>query len=253
MRISHLFGSLIIASSFLASERSAWAQEKGEIILESGTKPPALIELFSSEGCSSCPPAEAWLSDWKNRPQLWKEVVPVAFHVDYWDNLGWTDKFASPVYTDRQKNYAARWHSESVYTPEMVLNGQEWRGWRSISPGDSVTTAAGSDSAGKLRVKVLTDSSRTAEVTYSGKLQEGDQITVAWLGLGVKSSVRAGENNGRDLLHDFVVVDFETKAAGNQPLSFQGTGQTRPAEAKALAVWISDADGRVIQAVGGNL
>jgi len=101
----------------------------GDIVLQSGPARASLLELYTSEGCSSCPPAEAWLSRLRDDARLWKEIVPVAFHVDYWDNLGWKDRFASAAFTARQRDYAARWNSGSVYTPGFVLDGQEWRGW----------------------------------------------------------------------------------------------------------------------------
>src|SRR5437867_5566462 len=84
---------------------------------ESGDTQSSLIELFTSEGCSSCPPAERWLSALKSRSDLWKKAVPVAFHVDYWDHLGWRDRFAKPEFTSRQQRYAAAWGGDSVYTP----------------------------------------------------------------------------------------------------------------------------------------
>src|SRR5437867_10582189 len=71
----------------------------------------ALLELYTSEGCSSCPPAEAWLSKLKDAPGLWRDFVPIAFHVDYWDSLGWKDPFAIKAYSERQRDYAASWRS----------------------------------------------------------------------------------------------------------------------------------------------
>src|SRR5262249_16012523 len=68
-----------------------------------------LLELFTLEGCSSCPPAEKWLSALKSSSYLWKKAVPIAFHVDYWDHLGWRDRFAKPEFTSRQQRYAAAW------------------------------------------------------------------------------------------------------------------------------------------------
>ena len=96
---------------------------------ESGDTQSSLIELFTSEGCSSCPPAEKWLSALKSSSDLWKKAVPVAFHVDYWDHLGWRDRFAKPEFTSRQHRYAAAWGGDSVYTPSFVVNGKEWRDW----------------------------------------------------------------------------------------------------------------------------
>src|SRR5215470_12763848 len=96
---------------------------------ESGDTQSSLIELFTSEGCSSCPPAEDWLSALKSSSDLWKKAVPIAFHVDYWNHLGWRDRFAKPEFTLRQQRYAAAWGGDSVYTPGFVVNGKEWRAW----------------------------------------------------------------------------------------------------------------------------
>jgi hypothetical protein len=101
--------------------------DAAETRFQSGPAPVALIELFTSEGCSSCPPAEAWLNALRNDAGLWRDFVPVAFHVDYWDRLGWKDILASKVFTTREHAYAARWNSSSVYTPCFVRNGAEWR------------------------------------------------------------------------------------------------------------------------------
>lgn len=96
-------------------------------LLNRGPKKVQLLELFTSEGCSSCPPAEASLSRLVNDSRLWREFVPVAFHVDYWDRFGWKDPFASVEWTKRQQTYAENWKAETVYTPAFVLNGREWR------------------------------------------------------------------------------------------------------------------------------
>src|SRR3954462_6751955 len=89
----------------------------GEIVFESKPARAHLIELYTSEGCSSCPRAEEWMSGLKNQANLWRDIVPVAFHVDYWDRLGWRDPFASKLWTARQTEYSARWKTDSVYTP----------------------------------------------------------------------------------------------------------------------------------------
>ena len=96
-------------------------------VFESGPQRSHLLELFTSQGCSSCPSAEAWFSRLKAEPGLWKNFVPLAFHVDYWDRLGWRDPFASKEWTARQYQYSSSWKGDSVYTPGFVLNGQELR------------------------------------------------------------------------------------------------------------------------------
>ena len=95
--------------------------------LDSGNSRVALVELFTSEGCSSCPPADRWMSQLKDDKRLWKQVVPVAFHVDYWDYIGWPDRFATPEYSERQKNHRRLGNVYSVYTPGFLVNGREWQ------------------------------------------------------------------------------------------------------------------------------
>ncbi|MDE2275535.1 MAG: DUF1223 domain-containing protein, partial [Burkholderiales bacterium] len=103
----------------------------------SGPMPPAVVELYTSEGCSACPPAERWLSSLTGRPG----VIALAFHVDYWDRLGWADRFASPENTARQHAWARQAGNGTVYTPQVLLNGQDWRGWRG-GPGLAAGAAA---------------------------------------------------------------------------------------------------------------
>src|SRR2546421_8506510 len=105
----------------------AFAAQAADRVFESGPQRVHMIELFTSQGCSSCPPAEAWLSKFKTEPRLWKDFVPLAFHVDYWDRLGWRDPFAAKEWTARQYQYSASWKSDAVYTPGFVLDGHEWR------------------------------------------------------------------------------------------------------------------------------
>ena len=115
--------ALIMSLSSVLTLRAA------DFEVETGPQRVHLIELFTSQGCSSCPPAEVWLSKLKSEPGLWKNFVPLAFHVDYWDYLGWRDPWATKEFSDRQRNYAEAWRRDSVYTPGFVLNGREWREW----------------------------------------------------------------------------------------------------------------------------
>jgi hypothetical protein len=225
------------------------------ISFQSSERQVPLVELYTSEGCSSCPPAESWVSHLKNKPGLWSEFVPVAFHVDYWDYLGWRDKWAKKQFSDRQRDYAAAWHSENIYTPEFVLNGQEWRttfGLRSV-PGLSETKV------GVLKVNSEDAQHWQAYFLPAAEATAGYQINAALLAVGLGSDVKKGENGGRHLEHDFVVLTLV-----NQPLvhgkdGYQGTfnlaPEQKPQEGRlALAVWTTQT-GRLepVQSVGGWL
>ena len=96
-----------------------------------------MIELYTSEGCSSCPPADKWLSTLKGKP-----VVAQAFHVGYWDYIGWVDRFANPLFAARQREMAALNHLQGVYTPQVLRNGRDWRDYARALEGDTAARAA---------------------------------------------------------------------------------------------------------------
>ena len=88
----------------------------------------ALVELYSSEGCNSCPPADNWLSQWKNSGAS-QSIVPLALHVDYWNSLGWTDRFSQHRFTERQQTLTDLAGGHTIYTPEIFVSGRELRDW----------------------------------------------------------------------------------------------------------------------------
>ena len=169
----------------------------------SGTKQVSLLELYSSEGCSSCPPAEAWLNKLKDSPDLWKNFAPLAFHVDYWDSLGWKDRWALPEFSERQRDYARLWRSENIYTPEFVLNGQEWRNGFGLRGAPS-----SSANVGVLEIKSTNTNRWSVSFTPTGAANGSYEIHAALLAGGLVSEVKAGENRGRTLPHEFAVVEL---------------------------------------------
>ena len=226
---------------------SAWAAQAGEVVFESKSTRTHLIELYTSEGCSSCPPAEAWMSALKTEPRLWQDFVPIAFHVDYWDHLGWRDPFASKLWTERQTDYSVRWKTESVYTPAFALDGKEWH--------QAALTAA-TDRAGVLRIVVNGDRLTANYKPVDGASHRFD-IHVAQLAFAASSDVTAGENSGRKLTHDFVVVGLtnESMKNGSKELKLTPPSIKSKAEPRmALAAWVTLA-GQIepMQAVGGWL
>ena len=174
----------------------------------------ALVELFTSEGCSSCPPADALLERLVHDAEAsGRHVLGLSLHVDYWDQLGWRDRFSSAAYTRRQSQYARRFGLKSLYTPEIVVNGD----------GECV----GSD-AGAVQAQIERSLSRSSEVApalsvaTSGEevrvrcavshAPKGATLSVAWAQSLAVSSPDAGENGGRTLRHANVVRDLETVA-----------------------------------------
>ena len=95
----------------------------------SGEQQVSLIELYTSEGCSSCPPADRFVRSLGKQDGLFSAFIPLAFHVDYWDYIGWADPYASPAFSERQRRYAQRQDISRVYTPGFFINGNEWRGF----------------------------------------------------------------------------------------------------------------------------
>jgi hypothetical protein len=231
----------LLAALMLLGSGAALA---GDVVIRSGPGQVHLLELFTSEGCSSCPPAEERLSSLKAIAGLWKTVVPVGFHVDYWDHLGWPDRFASAAYTARQQAYASGWGSDSVYTPEFVLDGREFT-------DAEIPSASGP--GGNLEVNL--SSSRVLTVHYQPAAAGPGtawEAHIAPLGVGLETDVRGGENGGRRLRHDFVALSLLTLPLRAGTIA--GTLTLPPAKEgeKAIAVWITRVDdSSPVQAAGG--
>jgi hypothetical protein len=220
--------------------------------IESPPERVALLELFTSEGCSSCPPADAWVGALVDDPRLWRRLVPVAFHVDYWNHLGWPDRFADPAFSARQRAHARLGVLGSVYTPGFVIQGEEWRGWfrhprLKLDPPPA---------AGVLRLDVDIDSGRVDAAYAASDVLEGPlELHLALLGFGLETEVRTGENAGRRLRHDFVALSHARATLSGAGPRFRASTRLPVAHVegrrRALAAWVSRAgDTRPIQATG---
>ena len=227
--------------------------------LQSSLQPPAVVELFTSHGCSSCPPADAWLRRLSDQPGLWSRFIPLAFHVDYWDGLGWPDRFASPRFSQRQRDYRAAGAIGSVYTPGMLLNGKEWRSWlwhRGIPEPEA-------QPVGRLTLHI--DPGHGATLVFLPMGANRDLTAhLAILGCGLSSPIGAGENRGKTLKEDFVVLGMSDGQAigathwnlGWPTLSTAPGTAAAQSQAQRLAVvaWVEHGpDPRPIQAVGAWL
>lgn len=168
---------------------------------QSDERAPTVVELYTSQGCSSCPPADRWLSQLKGRG----DVVALAFHVDYWGYLGWKDPFASAAFTQRQTEQQRVNGARFNYTPQVVVNGIDQPRWRS--------TPLPAPGATALRVTLQRDGERyTATVRSQGTTPARLAAYWALSENGHATDVRAGENRGERLSHDFVVRDLHSAA-----------------------------------------
>jgi hypothetical protein len=221
--------------------------------LQSTEQQTMLLELFTSEGCSSCPPADRWLSGLKEDPRLWQQLIPVAFHVDYWDYIGWPDRFARAEYGQRQSAHARNWGNGRVYTPGLVQNGDEWSGWFR----NRELVLDGPNTVGTLQLSIDANDCQV-QFAPTGTIPPQLELNIAVLGFDLESEVNAGENRGRQLQHDFVVLGHKRIALQASATGF--TAQTElpilsaDAPRRAVAAWVSaPQSSRPLQAVGGWL
>jgi len=171
-----------------------------------------VIELYTSEGCSSCPPADRWLSGLTGAAASGR-IVPLAFHVNYWDHIGWKDAFGSDRATERQRAISKAAGARFVYTPQVVLGGSDFPGWRSASWAAALEAIQRRPAKATIELVVRTDSTRGIEVSSTTQAVAGvkaDEVVlvIAATQNGLASRVTAGENRGEHLAHDFVVRDF---------------------------------------------
>jgi hypothetical protein len=217
-------GLLILSPARIASLASV------AMAPQSSTAQPVVLELFTSEGCSSCPPADAFLKRLDDAGRVGDvEVIAIEEHVDYWDHLGWRDPFSSPEWTTRQEQYAKAFGRNGIYTPQLVVNGRnelvgssEREALRSIS-----STAKLSDAA--IRISAINLSSKSAELAITIEAPPSNlRSEDLWLAVterGLSSSVLRGENEGRNLTHAAVLRSLTR-------VRIQDTGPSRTAEAK---------------------
>lgn len=168
---------------------------------------PVVVELFTSEGCSSCPPADELLSRLrKEGTENGVEIIPLGFHVDYWNYQGWQDRFSSSQYSKRQETYAEQLHTEGPYTPEMVVNGSQDFVGNDAGRARSTISQAGAETA----VAQVSLKPQAGKLVVNVTRQPGPSGEV-WLAItedNLSSRVAAGENTGRTLHHDAVVREF---------------------------------------------
>ena len=210
---------LLAAYALLTGVTASFGTQNG-CNAQSGAFRVPVIELYTSEGCSSCPPADKWLSSLKT-PGADKVVangaangagsgagnglVVQAFHVGYWDYIGWVDRFASPAHTTRQRQQEALGGQSTIYTPQAVLNGRDWRDWH----GSRGRLPASNEPAGaSISLRQVADDQFEATVTPAAGSTSTWSAYWTLTEHGHSSKVKSGENAGEFLQHDFVVRQY---------------------------------------------
>ena len=204
-------------------------------------KPRPLVELYTSEGCSSCPPADRWLSRQRNSIER-GDFSAIAWHVDYWDQLGWKDPFSIAAASPRQRWLAGK-SGAAVYTPGVFLDGREWRSWS----GDAMPERA-KNSTPKLALELERRGDKLhARTKVSALIEKSTLVLVSQL-LGRDSQVTRGENSGRVLRHDFSANEMLTlPLAATTKLQTHSFDLAMPSGSAAVTAFVQNAQGAILQ------
>jgi hypothetical protein len=180
---------------------------------------PVVVELFTSQGCSSCPPADELITALAHDQSLRGKVIPIAYHVDYWDHLGWRDAFSSRFWTQRQMIYVRQMHLNSSYTPQAIVSGRkELVGSRAGALQSAIVEASHAPSFGTISLETKREGkSIIAEVRGAGGATS--DIVLALVEYDVATPVKAGENEGRTIVNDAIVRSLQQVRPGRIKLN----------------------------------
>ena len=203
------WSALLIALAVLDSPTAAAADNLPA--RRDGAKPFALVELFTSQGCSSCPPADQYLRDITTHARKNNlRIFTIGFHVDYWDYLGWRDPYGSSKFSQRQRQYARQQQSSTVYTPQMIVNGMEaFGGFRREQGKRAIDKALKAEPRTRLQIVSARKNKNKLSVKFEVVGQgSADVLNIALVERGILTDVRRGENAGLALSHENSVRQF---------------------------------------------
>lgn len=187
---------------------------------------PVVVELYTSQGCSSCPPADEMLHVLAARP----DVIALALHVDYWDYIGWADDFADPAFTLRQQNYASSAGARTIYTPQMIIDGEDHVvGTKPVEVTDAIQSHLSAPTGTQIAVQ---RSGNRLQITgqTAGPLTDGTIVQVVRYTPQETVEIERGENQGRSISYANIVTEWravgEWSGAGDLDLSVNVTGSS---------------------------
>ena len=253
-RVVHQMATMAISMALTLGSAAAQA---GEISATSSEYRTPVVELYTSEGCSSCPPADKWITKLGDTLSADFHAVPLAFHVDYWNRLGWPDPFSSSEFTNRQRKLAANNLQRSIYTPEFLVSGIEAKGTNAVVRGIQLANSELS------KVDIMLDVDASQGDALNTELVINNQADNAVLYLAVFENdivreIGGGENRGRTLHHDFVVRHWQkvaTLAKGEHKGQYSiGLGEDWERGNIGLAAIVFDRyNGKTLQSVSTGL
>lgn len=209
-----IFGVIILAGVInFWSDSPAHSESATKSASKSARQSFAVVELFTSEGCSSCPPADRLLGEMVDAAAKDQQrIFALAFHVDYWDYIGWKDPFANRAHSDRLREYARAFRSRQIYTPQMIVNGQrEFVGSNRAKAQASIEWALSQPAGVSVALKLESDPSNKVRLSYEvTPTPEGVVLHIALVERDLRNDIQRGENAGRVLHHDNVVRAYKT-------------------------------------------
>lgn len=228
-----------------------------KVSVSSGDYRTPVVELYTSEGCSSCPPADAWISKLGDTLSDDFHAVPLVFHVDYWNYLGWEDPFSRPEFTTRQQELAANNRQRSIYTPELAVSGRETKGTSAVV--QAIRSANTELSEVLIKMDLMIQNGN--EIAAAVKIENANEDAELYLAVyenDISREIGGGENQGRTLHHDYVVRHWvrATSLPTGSYLGSHSLNLKRDWERQNLglaAVVVERNSGKTLQAVSASL
>jgi len=229
-------------------------QAQAACVARSGPNTVALVELYTSEGCSSCPPADRWLAAIGERYSS-RQVVPLALHVDYWDYIGWKDPYARREFSQRQRRLSQLQRLALVYTPQVLLQGADFRQWGGVEFDRRVARVNAQPARASLELEILEVRADALALRVSaavpGPVDRADAaLYIAAYENRLESRITAGENRGRVLNHDYVVLEWRGPyALGALELELALLPKAKSTDSGVVAFVQNRRTGEVLQAL----
>ena len=252
MQFTARITSITLAAAIMIS--ATYGARAATCTAGSGAQRTALLELYTSEGCDSCPPADRWVSALPARGFDTQRVVTLAYHVDYWNYLGWRDPFSHARFTERQRFVNNRNRNRTLYTPQLMLDGKDYRQGLSLTDFQQRIAAVNREKPGADIALSLNTASGTLETSAQIKVHRKETGATVFLALyenKLANQVSTGENKGKRLEHDFVVRELAGPFSANAAIThqFRVTPSWKTRDLSVAAFVQATATGEVLQAL----